>query len=145
VLGSLRGNRTTGALCLFAMSIPLERSTRQRSAMLEVMRQAARPLLATELLALTQHLVPGLGMATVYRNLKTLTDEGVLIPVLLPGENPRYELAGLNHHHHFKCRVCERVFDIAGCPGALASLAPPSFLVEGHELTLYGRCASCAT
>ena len=134
--------RTVGyAWC---MNHSLERSTRQRSALLEVLQQAARPLLAQELLLLSQELVPGLGQATVYRNLKALVEDGVLAQVTLPGENPRYELAGLTHHHHFKCQTCDRVFDILGCPGASVSLVPPGFQVERHDFTLYGRCADCA-
>jgi len=125
------------------MTPTLERSTRQRAALLAVLQQAARPLLAQELLTLSQELVPGLGQATVYRNLKALVEDGVLTSVLLPGENPRYELAGLQHHHHFKCQACGVVFDIPGCPGSLASLAPPGFSVSAHDLTLYGCCAGC--
>jgi len=125
------------------MNLTLERSTRQRSALLTVLRQAARPLLAQELLTLSQDLVPGLGQATVYRNLKAMVEDGVLAPVMLPGENPRYELAGLQHHHHFKCQRCGKVFDVAGCPGAMASMAPPGFSVTAHDLTLYGQCAGC--
>ena len=128
---------------LARMSVTLERSTRQRTAMLDALRVAERPLLAIELLELAQVHVPGLGLATVYRNLKALTDEGTLVQVLLPGENPRYELAGHDHHHHFQCRACQRVFDVPGCPGHLKQMAPAGFVVDGHELTLYGHCRDC--
>jgi Fur family transcriptional regulator, ferric uptake regulator len=30
-----------------------------------------------------------------------------------------------------------------GCPGDLRRLAPRGFRVEGHEVTLYGRCSDC--
>ncbi|MFN5808672.1 MAG: transcriptional repressor, partial [Burkholderiales bacterium] len=36
-----------------------------------------------------------------------------------------------------------RVFDIHACPGELSDLAPRGFVVEDHELTLYGRCLDC--
>jgi Fur family ferric uptake transcriptional regulator len=90
-----------------------------------------------------QQEVPGLGIATVYRNLKALVEEGELQAVHLPGENPRFELVGHKHHHHFQCRQCQRVFDVHGCPGNLSRLAPKGFVVEDHDLTLYGRCTSC--
>ncbi|MCA1937046.1 MAG: transcriptional repressor, partial [Dechloromonas sp.] len=69
--------------------------------------------------------------------------EGIIEMVNLPGENSRYELRGLPHHHHFLCRACGRVFDVPGCPGKVEQLAPSGFVVDGHDLTLYGRCAGC--
>lgn len=122
----------------------MERNTRQRMAIREAIAQAARPLLPLEVLQAAQQGAPGLSIATVYRNLRALVDEGELHAVVLPGENPRYELAGGGHHHHFQCRQCERVFEVEACPGNLASLAPAGFTVEDHELTLYGRCSDCA-
>ncbi|MFY8084141.1 MAG: Fur family transcriptional regulator [Rubrivivax sp.] len=121
----------------------MERNTRQRSAIREVIAQAARPLLPQEVLEAAQREVPGLGIATVYRNLKALVQEGELKPVNLPGENPRFEVVGHHHHHHFQCRQCQRVFDVHACPGDLSRLAPQGFMVEDHDLTLYGRCGDC--
>jgi Fur family ferric uptake transcriptional regulator len=120
------------------------RTTRQRAAIQDAIAQARRPLLPAEILAAAQRVLPALGMATVYRNLKLLVDGGEVQPVELPGEPPRYESAHQGHHHHFQCRVCERVFDMHRCPGDFARLAPQGFQVERHELTLYGLCADCA-
>jgi Fur family transcriptional regulator, ferric uptake regulator len=122
----------------------MERNTRQRSAIRDAIARADRPLLPQEVLALAQEQAPGLGIATVYRNLKELVDEGELKPVNLPGENPRFELAGHRHHHHFQCTQCQRVFDVHACPGDFARLAPQGFTVEDHDLTLYGSCKDCA-
>ncbi|KPF49993.1 Fur family transcriptional regulator [beta proteobacterium AAP121] len=123
----------------------MERNTRQRAAIRDAIAGARRPLLPQEVLEAAQQLAPGLGMATVYRNLKALVEEGELRAVHLPGENPRYEVGGEHHHHHhhFQCLQCQRVFDVHACPGNLAALAPPGFTVEDHDLTLYGRCGEC--
>jgi Fur family ferric uptake transcriptional regulator len=122
----------------------MERSTRQRAAIRNALDVAGRPLSAPEILASAQGEAPSLSLATVYRNLKQLVDDGALLPVMLPGENPRYELAHQDHHHHFQCRQCQRVFDVHACPGDFGHLAPAGFSVDGHELTLYGRCSDCA-
>jgi Fur family transcriptional regulator, ferric uptake regulator len=122
----------------------MERNTRQRAAIRDAIADAHRPLLPQEVLGAAQQAVPGLGIATVYRNLKALVDEGELRPVHLPGENPRFELVGHHHHHHFQCRACQRVFDVHACPGDLSAMAPQGFTVEDHDLTLYGRCRECA-
>ncbi len=121
----------------------MERSTRQRSAIRTVIDAAGRPLSPQEVLETAQAEVPALGMATVYRNLKMLVDEGEIAVVTLPGDSPRYESAEHAHHHHFQCTHCKRVFDVHACPGNLAQLAPKGFTVEHHELTLYGRCDEC--
>ena len=121
----------------------MERNTRQRSAIRDAIAQACRPLLPQEVLDAAQLQAPGLGIATVYRNLKALVEEGELRPVNLPGENPRFELSGHRHHHHFQCRQCQRVFDVHACPGDLSAMAPQGFTVEDHDLTLYGRCKDC--
>jgi Fur family ferric uptake transcriptional regulator len=121
----------------------MERSTRQRTAIRDALVAAKRPLLPQEVLDAAQAQVPTLGIATVYRHLKQLVDDGAIQPVALPGENLRYETVGGGHHHHFQCTACERVFDVHACPGNLARLAPQGFTVESHELTLYGLCSAC--
>lgn len=88
-------------------------------------------------------LIPGLGMATVYRNLRTMEEDGILQAVLLPGQSPMYEFVTQEHHHHFKCTACARVFDVHKCPGDLAGLAPPGFVVDRHDIVLYGQCPDC--
>lgn len=122
----------------------MERSTRQRSAIRTVIDDAGRPLSPQEVLDAAQAEVPALSLATVYRNLKQLLEAGEIQAVSLPGDSPRYESAHHDHHHHFQCTECQRVFDIHACPGDMAALAPRGFSVERHELTLYGRCADCA-
>lgn len=87
--------------------------------------------------------VPGIGLATVYRALKSLISGGEVVTVELPGDTPRYELAHTHHHHHFHCRTCGGVFEVPGCPGDLSALAPSGFAVDGHEVVLYGRCEGC--
>ena len=92
----------------------MERSTIQRSAIHDALKRAGRPLLALEVLELACETVPRIGIATIYRNLKTMVDEGLLRQVVLPGENPRFELSGHGHHHHFQCKtVAAKTVDAA--------------------------------
>lgn len=114
------------------------RNTSQRRAIREAIEQAGRPLDANEVLAAAE--AEGLGLATVYRTLKLGVEEGWLMPVELPNAPTRYEKAGKKHHHHFECRTCQKVFDVDGCPGNLNPLVPDGFIMEDHELILYGVC-----
>jgi Fur family transcriptional regulator, ferric uptake regulator len=86
-----------------------------------------------------------LGVATVYRTVKVFREQDEVVGVDLPGEEPRYEPAGRGHHHHFHCLGCEQTFDLGGCPVGIPSgtILPGGYTVEGHSLTLHGRCAGC--
>ncbi|GEM85590.1 Fur family transcriptional regulator [Meiothermus granaticius] len=121
----------------------MERSTRQRQAIRAVLEEIDRPLSPQEVLSAAQHKVPGLGIATVYRTLKGMVEEGMAVAVELPGNPPRYERSGKKHHHHFHCIACGKAFELEGCPGDFAFMAPRGFQTQGHEIVLYGRCAEC--
>lgn len=127
----------------------MERKTRQQQAIFDAIANAGRPLLALEIQSFASHTVPQLSLGTVYRQIKSLQEQALIRPVLLPGQNPRYELTGPHeghgHHHYFQCRGCERVFDVETCPGNMDKLMPSGFAVEDHEIILYGRCDGCAT
>ncbi|MGI8650823.1 MAG: Fur family transcriptional regulator [Rubrobacter sp.] len=122
-----------------------KRKTRQRDAILEAIRGASGPLSVAEIRVLAGREIPGIGIATIYRNVKTLRDEGTIIAVELPGEDSRYEPVGRGHHHHFRCTDCERTFDLEGCPVGVQSGAtlPGGYRVDGHSLTFYGSCEDC--
>ena len=121
------------------------RRTRQREAILAALREAKRPLAPAEIAELASESVDGLNLATVYRNLKRMTETGELSLVECVGRPARYEVAGLDHHHHFLCEVCDRLFDLHGCAGpAVDSLAPEGFEVREHHIQLSGRCSDCA-
>jgi Fur family ferric uptake transcriptional regulator len=125
------------------MSSLMNRKTRQREAIRNVFAKARRPLGPQEILSMAQDDVPGLGIATVYRTVKGLVEEGWLAPIDIPGQPTCYEAADLEHHHHFHCRGCGKVYDVDGCPGNVLSIGPPGFKVEAHEVILYGRCVAC--
>lgn len=121
----------------------MQRDTRQRRALREIILTEGRPLSPTELLELSQRIVPNLGLATVYRNIRMLMDEGFLREVHIAGDAPRYEQAGTGHHHHFYCFRCGKVTEINGCRSEVNTLVPEGFLQDFHELTFYGSCATC--
>ena len=122
------------------------RDTAQQRAIREVCHNASRPLSIEEIFDLAKSEVPSLGQRTVYRIVRRMEEDGVVVPVAVSGQSDRYELAEIaaSHHHHFHCTVCDRMFDVDGCVGKLAGLLPEGFTLEDHELTLRGRCESCA-
>lgn len=121
-----------------------ERQTKQRDAIRSAIQRAGVPVSPKEILHAAKSSVAGLGLATVYRTLRILADEGLIACVEIPGESPRYELAGKGHHHHFYCKSCGKVSEIHECPGDFEELVPKGYRLDGHELVLFGQCASCA-
>ena len=121
----------------------MQRRTTQREKIQQVFRDAGRPLDVPEAHALASKQLPKLGIATVYRAVNALVADAFLKTVEMPGEAARYELADLDHHHHFHCTGCGKVFDIEGCALKREPAVPAGFEVESHEIILYGRCASC--
>ena len=122
----------------------MDRSTKQKRAIEAVLREHQNPLTALEIQKLALKETPSLGIATVYRSLKSLAKDGQVVPVEIPGESPRYERADKGHHHHFLCRACGEVFELEKCPEGIQKMAPPKFRVEDHEIILYGACRNCA-
>jgi Fur family transcriptional regulator, ferric uptake regulator len=123
-----------------------QRQTRQRDRIFDVIRDAQGPLTVQEILERAQKDLPALGIATVYRTLNLLQEGRLVKTVILPTGETRYEMSGLGHHHHFQCRTCQEVFDLEHCPVSVPHqpLESEGFVVESHELTLYGLCPSCA-
>ena len=121
----------------------MKRNTLQREAIMGAMAKAGRPLSTGELFALVKKKMPGLGIATVYRALKSFLEDGVIHQVDLPGQPSRWELAGKAHHHHFLCADCNKLFEIKGCPGDLSRLLPQGYSLESHDILLAGKCKDC--
>lgn len=120
-----------------------KRNTRQKAAIREALTAANRPLSAEEALEEAQHRHPSLGIATVYRNIQTLVEEGWLRPVEVPGDSTRYEVAGKSHHHHFQCNECGKLYELEGCIAQVRPKLPRGFRATGHEFFVYGLCAVC--
>jgi len=120
-----------------------QRQTRQRFAIREAFERADRPLSPAEVLKAAQKKAAGLGIATVYRNIRSLVDEGWLCTLELPGALRVYERAGKAHHHHFLCDECTRVFEVSGCLPRIDRFAGRYFRVRRHEVVFYGTCAEC--
>jgi Fur family transcriptional regulator, ferric uptake regulator len=123
-----------------------QRHTRQRDAILQTIVDAKGPVSIQQILERAQSTLGSLGIATVYRTLNLLLESERIQTVILPDGQTCYERAGMGHHDHFQCRRCKNVFDLEVCPLHLASgtIIPGGFLVQDHEMTLYGLCPACA-
>jgi Fur family transcriptional regulator, ferric uptake regulator len=91
----------------------------------------------------------GIGMASVYRALETLTELGLVHRLELGAGGAHYEPAAPtgDHHHHLVCGDCGRVeaFSDSGLEHAIAGVSETAaFEVARHDVVLRGRCDDCA-
>ena len=86
------------------------------------------------------------GLATVYRTLKSLSESGVVDTLSHHRGETCYRLCGEGHHHHLVCSGCHRVVELGDCEldPWLADLATQhGFALEAHTVEVTGRCPSC--
>ena len=120
------------------------RDTAQRRVIRRVFQEAGRPLTTHELHMLAKQKHPNLGIATVYRTVKLLTGQAWLRHVDIPNGPTCYEVASEQRHHYFQCDSCAKVFDTVCLERNMSSILPEGFVLDRHELFLYGTCAECA-
>ncbi|RME71796.1 MAG: transcriptional repressor [Verrucomicrobia bacterium] len=121
------------------------RTTRQLEVIRTVIQAADRPLTVAELHAEAARELPGLGIATVYRAVRDMARDRMIVAVNYPGQPTRYEAALARHHAHFICHHCKRVFDVEGPEEVpLPRRRPKGFKFTGNEVVYYGSCADCA-
>ena len=119
------------------------RTTKQRKTIHNVLVKYGRRLSVNEILELAGDEIARLGIATVYRNLKILQEEGQAIPVNLPGQSPRWRLnrkAIITISSEIRC---DKLFEIHGCPEDMAKMLPKGYYLEEHDILLRGQCDTC--
>jgi Fe2+ or Zn2+ uptake regulation protein len=89
--------------------------------------------------------LPAISLATVYRNLNLLAEQGEIIRLEIGGE---YRFDGdMCGHQHFICTKCRKVFDVSGRETsdlAMKSLRKKGFAPSCMTVLFRGKCTSCA-
>ena len=125
------------------MAVVQLRKTKQKDAIRGVFQHTDRPLTIDEIHAEAQKAMARVSVATIYRNIHSLVEEGWLVTLPVPGLTNRYELAGKRHHHHFQCTGCEKTFELSGCAIDTRPKVPKGFKASSHEFFVYGTCDVC--
>ncbi len=125
-----------------------QRRTRQRAAVDEILDETADFVSAQELHAALRERGFGVGLATVYRTLQTLADDGRVDVLRSDGGEAVYRRCLRDeHHHHLVCRVCGAAVEIAGptVEQWASSVADEHGYVDvDHTLEIFGTCPRCA-
>jgi len=102
-------------------------------------------LAADEVLARARRGLPELSRATVYNTLAAFVGAGMLQAVesrgaMLYDPNPDPD------HHHFRCRSCDRLYDVSvEGVGGLSIPGEGGFVVDRKTVLLRGLCPACST
>ncbi|HSE82023.1 MAG TPA: Fur family transcriptional regulator [Gaiellaceae bacterium] len=122
------------------------RPTRQRVVVLTELMGERNDVTAQELHERLRVRGERLGLATVYRTLGLLADEGVIDSLShRPGELC-YRLCGEGHHHHLVCSGCHQVVELDECelePWLKRISEAHGFVTTGHRLEVAGLCGDC--
>lgn len=120
--------------------------TDQRMAILQEILGGSDHVTAQEVFENVRSKAPEIGFATVYRFLRTLTDNKILSEVRIQGLPARYEWANKNHHDHITCTKCGKIseFENAQIEDLQSSIASSlGYKLTDHILELYGVCSDC--
>lgn len=123
------------------------RTTRQRRAVYDVLVESENFASAQELYQRLRAIGVKVGLATVYRTLGAMANDGDID--VLRGEDGelRYRRCATDaHHHHLVCRHCGRVVEVVG-PALESWVADAArrhgFADVDHTLEFVGTCGDC--
>jgi Fe2+ or Zn2+ uptake regulation protein len=119
--------------------------TKQRRAVLRVIRDSNEHLTANEVFEHARRLLPGISFATVYNSLRYLKKEGLIGEVRFGADCTRYDRT-LKRHDHAICNYCGKLVDLElSIPEGLIKEAArrSKFEAGSIELTLRGLCPEC--
>jgi Fur family ferric uptake transcriptional regulator len=130
-----------------APEVPARRQTRQRTAVLAVLGEQDVFRTAQDLHALLRERGDAVGLATVYRALQALADDGLVDVLRTDVGEAAYRRCSPVHHHHLVCRSCGTTVEVADPPverWAERVAAEHGFADVEHQVEVFGTCRACA-
>jgi Fur family ferric uptake transcriptional regulator len=126
--------------------VGVARSTKQRTEVIDALEHAATPVSAQDLFVRLRGGGASISLATVYRQLQRLADEGVADRITRDSGELSFRLCGTGHHHHLVCRECGRTEEVRDCRlehWASDIAAQHGFTGVEHRADFIGVCARC--
>ena len=119
--------------------------TKQRAAILQVIREADEHLTANGVFENAKRILPGISFATVYNSLRYLKEAGHIGEISFGNGASRFD-AMTSRHDHALCTKCGKLVDMEiELPAEVVNFAAQfsKFKLESIELTLRGLCPEC--
>lgn len=121
--------------------------SRQREIILDTLTRNAVHPTAEKLYNIIKDENPdsNIGIATVYRNLKKMSESGAIKKIEGLEEAEHFD-HNTHRHYHFMCLKCGRVFDIDECIAPEISQNVEKltgFAVTDFDIAIHGICKDC--
>jgi len=119
------------------------KATTPRLAILEMIERAGHSSIE-ELAGLVCEKYPTISLGTIYKNVESMSEKGLLTPIAITNQKQKYEITK-PPHIHLICQSCLSVMDKEYMPvPELKQIADESgFLLYKKTINLYGLCPVC--
>ena len=118
--------------------------SRQREAILEVLRATDTHPTATAVYDKVKEKLPNISLGTVYRNLAALKENGDILGISV-GDGFEHFDGDVAPHIHMHCRCCGGIADLRLSDDPAANFASKQgFTPETSVYIVYGVCGNCA-
>ena len=121
------------------------RYSKQREALIEILKNTKSHPTADWLYTELRKKFPNVSLATVYRNLKQLTENGDILSISTGSGSEHFD-GTVKPHYHFVCTRCGRVsdVDVATFDELNDSVKEKTGIdIHSHSLMFYGICSDC--
>ena len=122
--------------------------SKQREVILATVRQNAVHPTADMVYSMVKQAHPNISLATIYRNLNLLAQNGLLTKIKVANGSDRFD-GRIDEHYHMLCQKCGQVFDADVKLDFLPQfdrdiLSQTGFTVISHHLLAEGICKNCS-
>lgn len=122
-----------------------KRNTIQGQLVLNAVRQLSNHPTADDVYNHVEKLYPNISKATVYRNLNSLVEDGMLIKISVPDAADRFDHT-LEKHYHIKCMKCKEFMDLnldymQELDDRVSDLT--KYKILSHDVAFKGICPKC--
>lgn len=121
------------------------RMTHQREIILKELKKFQYHPTADELYERVKKKLPRISLATVYRNLETLSKAGLVKKIAISGRQKRFD-HDPRPHCHIYCTACHRVDNIEPDPALDLTQLPldaRGYEIAGCRIEYFGLCRNC--
>lgn len=90
--------------------------------------------------------MPSVGIATIYRTVNLLVDEGAVTRTIVDHGPARFEVTPEEHHDHLSCVICGKIveFENDQIEKLQEKIAEEhGFVLKDHRMELFGECRDC--
>ncbi len=118
------------------------RYSRQRELITDIIKGRCDHPTADMIYNSCREIEPNISLGTVYRNLKLLSDEGVIITLETEDKRIHYD-GDLSRHSHFICQRCGKIVDLFKPSRLPEEVDELGLKVTGEKCIYYGKCNDC--